>query len=133
MPAPACSTRFLLVHVIMTRRRRNRRARSGGRRRGKSRSRKRSEEAVQRRAARRRAALREKLGALVGRRACHRVLLRNGVRLYVAYGVPEDPGERDDFLGAAAMDIATRRRHTDEMCHRRRACFASCLRVCLWF
>ena len=92
----------------MTRRRRNRRARSGGRRRGKSRSRKRSEEAVQRRAARRRAALREKLGALVGRRACHRVLLRNGVRLYVAYGVPEDPGERDDFLGAAAMDIAKR-------------------------
>ena len=108
MPAPACSTRFLLVHVVMTRRRRNRRARSGGRRRGKSRSRKRSEEAVQRRAARRRAALREKLGALVGRRACHRVLLRNGVRLYVAYGVPEDPGERDDFLGAAAMDIAKR-------------------------
>ena len=99
---------FFLVHVIMTRRRRNRRARSGKRRRGKSRSRKRSEDAVQRRAARRCAALREKLGALVGRRACHRVLLRNGVRLYVAYGVPDDPGERDDFLGAAAMDLAKR-------------------------
>ena len=97
-----------LVHVIMTRRRRNRHARSGKRRRGKSRSRKRSEEAVQRRAARRRAALREKLGALVGRRACHRVLLRNGVRLYVEYGVPDDPGEREDFLGAAAMDLAKR-------------------------
>ena len=41
-----------LVHVIMTRRRRNRHARSGKRRRGKSRSRKRSEEAVQRRTAR---------------------------------------------------------------------------------
>ena len=83
----------------MTRRRRNRHARSGKRRRGKSRSRKRSEEAVQRRAARRRATLREKLGGLVGRRACHWVLLRNGVRLYVEYGVPDDPGEREDFLG----------------------------------
>ena len=92
----------------MTRRRRNRHARSGKRRRGKSRSRKRSEEAVQRRAARRRAALREKLGALVGRRACNRVLLRNGVRLYVEYGVPDDPGEREDFLGAAAVDLAKR-------------------------
>ena len=85
-----------LVHVIMTRRRRNRHARSGKRRRGKSRSRKRSEEAVQRRAARRRAALREKLGGLVGRRACHRVLLRNGVRLYVEYGVPDDPGAHEE-------------------------------------
>ena len=92
----------------MTQRRRNRHARSGKRRRGKSRSRKRSEEAVQRRAARRRAALREKLGALLGRRACHRVLLRNGVRLYVEYGVPDDPGEREDFLGAPAMDLAKR-------------------------
>ena len=92
----------------MTRRRRNRHARSGKRRRGKSRSRKRSEEAVQRRAARRRAALRGKLGGLVGRRACHRVLLRNGVRLYVEYGVPDDPGEREDFLGTAAMDLAKR-------------------------
>ena len=92
----------------MTRRRRNRHARSGKRRRGKSRSRKRSEEAVQRRTARRRATLREKLGGLVGRRACRRVLLRNGVRLYVEYGVPDDPREREDFLGAAAMDLAKR-------------------------
>ena len=44
----------------------------------------------------------------MGRRACHRVLLRNGVRLYVEYGVPDDPGEREDFLGAAAMDLPKR-------------------------
>ena len=97
-----------MVHVIMTRRRRNRHARSGKRWRGKSRSRKRLEEAVQRRKARQRATLREKLAGLVGCRDCHRVLLRNGVRLYVEYGVPEDPGEREDFLGAAAMDLAKR-------------------------
>ena len=44
----------------------------------------------------------------MGRRACHRVLLWNGVRLYVEYGVPDDPREREDFLGAAAMDLAKR-------------------------
>ena len=30
------------------------------------------------------------------------------MRLYVEYGVPDDPGEREDFLGAAAMDLAKR-------------------------
>ena len=44
----------------------------------------------------------------MGRRACHRVLLRNGARLYVEYGVPDEPVEREDFLGAAAMDLAKR-------------------------
>ena len=97
-----------LVHVIMTRSRRSRHARSGRKRRGKSRSRRRSEGAIQRRTARRRATLQEKLSGLVGHRACHRVLLRNGVRLYVAYGVPHDSKGRDDFLGDAALDLAKR-------------------------
>ena len=32
-----------------------------------------------------------------------------------------------------SLTIWRERRHIDEMCYKRRACFASCLRVCFWF
>ena len=55
--------------------------------------------------------------------------------LLVASSPPVPPNDAicDFYCPYRAFVTATRRRHTDEMCHRRRACFASCLRVCLWF